>query len=267
MKKLRILIVVIFALILSLQGESLPYDYIDNSTPNITKDNVEQVAQYNAMIRKRQTEPSGFMLGIGASIGYPLFGENERFIGGSYDYRGYKIWWDKRYSFTGFSYGANMLLGYKWFFTRVFGIRLYADYNPRFLKVVVSHNITANFDFMFNIISTQSFKFGVFFGFGLGGAAEQVNMKYCLLYPEESCKKVLGAFSGSGNVGLRFVINDNSAIEALAQISGIVGREDWTPYDFYFRYNAEYSTQTLYGEGKVIDDISVLGTLRFIYTF
>ena len=177
-----------------LYGADLSYDYIDNN-PKMDR----ELAEYNAEQKRKKTEyinsiteSSGFMIGIGANIGYPL--GSTRIIGGGYDYAGYKVWWDNRYELTKLNYGVNTLLGYKWFFTYVFGLRLYVDYNARFLDVVVSHNIIANLDFMFNIFNTKSFNFGLFFGGGIGGSVEQVNMKHCLLYPELSCEKILSAF-------------------------------------------------------------------------
>lgn len=269
MRKTTFLIVVSFMIPFMLYSEDLPYDYIENN-PKMDR----ELAEYNAEQKRKKreyrnkiTETSGFMIGVGANVGYPLGGGNIRTIGGSYDYAGYKVWWDKQYDLTKLNYGVNTLLGYKWFFTYVFGLRLYVDYNARFLDAVVSHNIIANLDLMFNIFNTQSFKFGLFFGGGIGGSVEQVNMKYCLLYPELSCEKILSAFSGNLNFGLRFVINNNSAIEVLTQLFIARGDYPYKYYDFYIRYDPAHSNVTLKNNSVSIGEISLLGTLRFIYTF
>lgn len=267
MRKTTFLIVVSFMIPFMLFSEDLPYDYIDN---NAKMD--RELAEYNAEQKRKKreyrskiTETSGFMIGVGANIGYPF--DSTRTIGGSYNYDGYKVWWDKQYELTKLNYGVNTLLGYKWFFTYVFGLRLYVDYNARFLDAVVSHNIIANLDFMFNIFNTQSFKFGLFFGGGIGGTAEQVNMKYCLLYPELSCEKVLSAFSGNLNFGLRFVINNNSAIEVLTQLFIARGDYPYKYYDLFVRYDPKYSNVTLKDNKHAISEIEVFGALRFVYTF
>ena len=215
MKKLCILIVAIFALTLSLQGESLPYDYIDNSTPNITKDNVEQVAKYNAMIRKKQKETDGFFLGIGGTLGKPFEGNNREItIATAYGLNSVARLYGN-YTATKIDGGVETMLGYKWFFGGgTFGLRLYMDYNARFLEILTSHNFTLlNFDMLLNFVKTKSFKFGMILGLGYGLVYERVNKDYCKYF--EDCNIV--AETIQVNLGFRFVIYDDYAIEILAQ--------------------------------------------------
>ena len=273
MKKLQILIVAIFALTLSLQGESLPYDYIDNSTPNITKDNVEAVAKYNAMIRKQQKESDGFFLGIGGTIGKPFGGIRKIRTDTKYYTDGLTVipkYYHNQYISNAIDGGIETMLGYKWFFGGgTFGIRLYFDYNVRFLEVIsttpiniTSHNFTLlNFDMLLNFAKTKSFKFGMILGFGYGLVYERVNKEYCKYF--ENCD-ILGE-TIQGNFGFRFVIYDNYAIEVLAQprYSGEIFAS--------MRNNNSYGDLDLYPKpDEVLNKVSefaIMGTLRFVYTF
>lgn len=268
MKKLCILIVAIFALTLSLQGESLPYYYIDNSTPNITKDNVEQVAKYNAMIRKQQKEPDGFFLGIGGTLGKPFEGNNREItIATDYGLNSVARLY-ANYTATKIDGGVETMLGYKWFFGGgTFGLRLYFDYNARFLEILTSHNFTLfNFDMLLNFAKTKSFKFGMILGLGYGLVYERINKDYCQYFKD--CDIV--AETIQVNLGFRFVIYDDYAIEILAQprYSGEIFGSMGNSYEKYGYNYGSGQTQTL-GEflSNKVSEFAIMGTLRFIYTF
>ena len=270
MKKLRILIVAIllpFALY-GAKKQDLPYDYIDNSTPNITKDNVEAVAKYNAMIRKQQKESDGFFLGIGGTLGKPFEGNNREItIATAYGvgtiYRLYA-----NYTATKFDGGVETMLGYKWFFGGgIFGLRLYFDYNARFLEILTSHNFTLlNFDILLNFAKTKSSKFGMILGVGYGLVYERVNKEYCQYFKD--CDILDETIQG--NFGFRFVIYDNYAIEILAQprYSGKIFGSMSNSYDNYgYNYGSGQTQERNEFLRNKISEFAIMGTLRFVYTF
>lgn len=81
MKKLRILIVAIllpFALY-GAKKQDLPYNYIDNSAPKITKELVEQREKKELeerLHRLQNIEESGGFIGVGAGYGGATYKEN-----------------------------------------------------------------------------------------------------------------------------------------------------------------------------------------------
>lgn len=244
MKKLQILILAVFITPFALYGDKksnlfyvqYEYDYIDNDT-KMSK----ELAKYNAQIKKKldekEREPSGFILGVGGTIAYGMGVIN------------------KLSSYIDTDYGFDILVGYKWFFSRGFGMRLYGDYNMRFLKLLKSHNIALNYDLLFNWVKSKPFKFGMILGFQMGGNISNYD-KYC----NYACKQsgmLLGA-----NVGFRFVIYDNSAIEILAQPKVIFKPDGYVYstnqyYQFYERPNSNLS----------LGEFAIIGNLRFVYTF
>lgn len=273
MKKLQLLIMTIFAIPFALCGENisyddLPYDYIDHSQLKITRDNVEQVVRHNAELRKQQKEPNGFFIGIGGILAKPS-GNADGYsrditVATYYGYNTITRLYAK-YNPTDFDGGVSALLGYKWFFGGgTFGMRLYLDYNARFLEILTSHNFSlVNWDMLFNFAKTKAFKFGIILGLGYGIVYERVNKNYCTYF--EDCN-IIGE-SIRGNFGLRFVIYDNSAIELLfqPQYSGTIfanSRQDSYNYDYY---NNSYSNAENLLNG--ISETAMIGTLRFVYTF
>lgn len=262
MRKLRLLIVAV-AIPFVLCGENisyedLPYDYIDHSQLKITKDNVEQVVRHNAELRKQQKEPDGFFIGIGGTLGKPAY-TSMREIEAALVATG----WNQitRYYYTletsSFDGGVETLLGYKWFFGYGgFGLRLYMDYNARFLEITTAHNITfLNFDMLFNFVKTRPFKFGMILGIGYGMTYEKLKKGYCF----DDCDILSEMIKG--NFGFRFVIYNNSAIEILVQpqYSGTLLSGSSTNN---YGYNSNLDKL-----GNHIKELLIKGTLRFVYTF
>ena len=250
---MRILIICAIFAILSFGAETSnkPYDYIDNDT-TIDKN----IAEYNSAIKKEakkyvesknqkkygDKEPSGWIIGAGGNIAYTLNIKID-------DERNNNI-------NVGTDYGFNVLAGYKWFFTRGFGMRLYIDYNMRFLKILKSHNIALNYDLLFNWAKSKPFKFGMILGLHIGGNVSDYG-KYCYT----NCKQ--GAMILGGNIGFRFVIYDNSAIEILAQ-----PRIAFKPVEYYSVNN--YYTNSYYEKSNnslSFGEFAIIGNLRFVYTF
>lgn len=274
MKKLQFFI--IFILPFALYGTTLdlPYDYIDNDI-SMRK----ELAEYNARIKNKEkmkleklglmgAETSGFMIGIGASMIYPINsnGNSVRDIGGIYSYGGMRFLINEQYKIEGIKAGGDLLLGYKWFSSSIssywFGIRYYVDYNPRFLDIVVSHNITLNTDFLFNIVNKKPFNFGLFLGVGMGGAIEQINQKYCFL---DKCNETFAGFSANLNLGFRFVIASSSAIELLTQFLFFLDMKD--ELDSFSDSSYEnYTRKWFYQPSNNADTLISVG-LRFVYTF
>lgn len=264
MRKLRLLIVAVvipFALCgENISYDDLPYDYIDHSQLKITKDNVEQVVRHNAELRKQQKEPDGFFIGIGGTMAKPIYSERE--IEVALVATGLNR--ITRYYYTletsSFDGGVETLLGYKWFFGYGgFGLRLYMDYNARFLEVATAHNITfLNFDMLFNFVKTRPFKFGMILGIGYGMTYEKLKKGYCF----DDCDILSEMIKG--NFGFRFVIYNNSAIEILVQpqYSGTLLSGSSTNNYGYNSYNSNLDKL-----GNHIREFVIKGTLRFIYTF
>ena len=193
-------------------------------------------------------EPSGFMLGVGLALGWTSDVTYGSTILGEYEIDNSRL-----------EYGGELLLGYKWFVgSGVFGMRLYADYQFLFSSAGINpanaHYISGNFDFMFNFNKSQKFKVGMFFGVNLGGGL--TNYKYDRMCsnnynegggvattPEwEACPSGDANFSVGGNIGLRFVIKDHHAIEAIVQPRG-----NLISYDE--------------------SGLSIIGFARYVYTF
>lgn len=246
---MRILIICVVFAILSFGAETSnkPYDYIDNNT-TIDKN----VAEYNSALKKEakkyvesknqkkygDKEPSGWIIGAGGTIAYTL---NIREQDSSVN--------------AGTDYGFDVLAGYKWFFTRGFGMRLYIDYNMRFLEILKSHNIALNYDLLFNWAKSKPLKFGMILGLHIGGNVSNYD-KYCYA----DCKQ--GAMILGGNIGFRFVIYDNSAIEILAQ-----PRIAFKPVEYY---SVAYDTNSYYEKSNnslSFGEFAIIGNLRFVYTF
>lgn len=277
MKILKIILVAIFAMPLAMNGEDLPYDYIETTKPKLTKKRIRRVAKQKIDLRKEQKEPNGFFIGIGGILAQPsgnrdgysrditvdtyvTYNNSLIVIGSRYDI----VRLYAKYNPTNVDGGVSALLGYKWFFgDGTWGIRSYLDYNARFLDLLTSHNWTANLDILANLYKTKAFKFGLVVGFGYGLVYERVNSDYCKFF--EDCN-ILGE-SIKGNFGVRFVIYDNSAIEVLfqPQYSGRLFA--------YWRARAEQNYSYNYGSINAkdllngISETAMIGTLRFIYTF
>lgn len=249
MKRLQILILAIFILPFALYGaenQKLPYDYIDNDT-KMSK----ELAEYNNSIKtqskehkkeldRKEREPSGFILGAGGTIAYAIGAKNTA---------------NELSANIGTDYGFDILTGYKWFFTRGFGMRLYGDYNMRFLKISKSHNIALNYDLLFNWAKSKPFKFGMILGLHIGGNISNYDKKHC----NESCNQS-GMLLG-GNIGFRFVIYDNSAIEILAQ-----PRVAFKPQEYVAVSNANQNYESS-NNSLSFGEFAIMGNLRFVYTF
>ena len=270
MRKLRLLIVAVFAIPFALCGENisyddLPYDYIDHSQLKITKDNVQQIVGHNAEIRKQQKEPDGFFIGIGGVLAKPSGNSDGYSRDITVDtYYGYgtitRLY--ATYNPTDFDGGLSALLGYKWFYGGgTFGMRLYLDYNARFLEILTSHNFSLlNWDMLLNFVKTKAFKFGMILGIGYGIVYERVNKDKCVYFKD--CDII--SESIRGNFGFRFVIYDNSAIEVLfqPQYSGTLfanARQD--------SYNYGYYNSNIEKLSNSISEMAIIGTIRFVYTF
>lgn len=136
-------------------------------------------------------------------------------------------------------------------------MRLYGDYNMRFLKLLKSHNIALNYDLLFNWAKSKPFKFGMILGVQIGGNISNYDKKHC----NESCKQS-GMLLG-GNVGFRFVIYDNSAIEILAQPKVV-----FKPAEYVATYN---NTNNQFYESSnnslSFAEFAIIGNLRFVYIF
>ncbi|MGX2981618.1 outer membrane beta-barrel protein [Helicobacter sp. 23-1045] len=195
-------------------------------------------------------EPSGFMLGAGLALGYTIdvtYGSTQYY--GEYTINNSRV-----------EYGGELLLGYKWFFgeSGIFGTRLYADYQFLFstagINPIDAHIFSGNLDLMFNFNKSQKFKVGMIVGLHLGGGL--TNYKYDRMCsnnynegggvsttPEwEACPSGDANFSVGGNIGLRFVIKDHHAIEAIVQPRGNLISSDES-------------------------GLSIIGFARYVYTF
>ena len=204
--------------------------------------------QQNPLGENNSKEPSGFMLGAGLALGWTsdvTYGSNQYY--GEYTIDNSRL-----------EYGGELLLGYKWFFgeSGIFGMRLYADYQFLFstagLNFVNMHIFSGNLDLMFNFNKSQKFKVGMILGLHLGGGLLNYgNDRMCsnnfnegggitTNYEYELCEPSESLFTLGGNIGLRFVIKDHHAIEAIVQPR--LGFSESAPF-------------------------SVIGFARYVYTF
>lgn len=265
MKRLVLMILMPFML---MSYDDLPYDYIDNSTPKITKKKAKRTAKKIKM-QKIQKESDGFFLGIGGTLGKPLKGNNREItIATAYGldtiYRFYS-----NYTATEIDGGIETMLGYKWFYGGgTFGIRYHFGYNARFLKLLHSHNFTlVNWDMLFNFVKIKNFKFGIILGFGYGLVYERINKEYCQYFKD--CNIV--AETIQGNFGVRFVLFNNYAIEFLAQprysgkiFANMSNGNNYNNYDYNYNNNQQKLGEFL---SNKIDERIIMGTLRFVYAF
>lgn len=128
----------------------------------------------------------------------------------------------------GFRYGV--LFGYKHFIGPVFGLRYYALYdngsaytNDSTLDVK-TQNFNVNVDALFNFISQNDFDFGIFAGFYLGGAWNELKAKDGI---ELSHNHIDSATAGA-NLGLRANIAKNHGLELYSRFSLIDTTEEET---------------------------------------
>lgn len=262
------------AIPLMICGNDLPYDYIEATKPKITKKKAKRIIKRKVDLRAQQKEPDGFFIGIGGVLAKPLDNnEYSRDITVKTYYNCYNGIFGfncnvtrlyGKYNPTNVDGGVSALLGYKHFFGEgTFGMRYYLDYNARFLDLLTSHNWTFNWDMLLNFVKTKAFKFGMILGIGYGIVYERVNKDYCAYFKD--CD-IIGE-SIRGNFGLRFVIYDNSAIEVLfqPQYSGkIFANSRQNSYNYGY-YNNLYSNAEDLLNG--ISETTMIGTIRFIYTF
>lgn len=245
MKRFRFLIVAIAILPFALYGakNDLPYDYIDNNS-KMSK----ELAEYNSNIKvqnkKQGIEPSGFIVGAGITSGFTIGRDMDSVATDNKAYGGYPL-----------GFGLDILTGYKWFFTRGFGMRLYVDYNAIFYKDndFNSHNIALNYDLLFNWVKTTQFKFGMILGLHTGAGITDYDKKYCI----GNCKTETDLIIG-GNIGFRFVIYNNSAIEILGQPRLYLGFKENATYD------SSYDNSNNASEFR---EFAITANLRFVYTF
>ncbi len=185
-------------------------------------------------------EPSGWILGIGAILGYtqtkPVGLQRYAMNDGDIFYT---IVDNSR-----FEYGAEVILGHKSFYgdSGIFGLRFYLDYTYYKSKISTAHTGGLNLDMLFNFNQHEAFKVGLITGIWAGGGVILYDKKTICSYDDSetyTCELGISLAAGA-NIGLRFVVYDNYAFEVLAQP----------------RFNL-LSNQ----------DIAVLGLLRFIYTF
>ena len=248
MKKIRVLILAIFVLPFALYGaenQKLPYDYIDNDT-KMSK----ELAEYNSKVKskpkyKGDIEPSGFILGAGITAGFTIGRDKYEVISDGSSYGGYPL-----------GIGLDILAGYKWFFTRGFGMRLYVDYNGIFYKDnrFDSHNIALNYDLLFNWVKTNPLKFGMILGLHTGAGITAYDKKYCV----NTCKTEVDSVIG-GNIGFRFVIHNHSAIEIFGQprlYLNASSANNTTVNDL----NNDSNT-------SAFKEFAITANLRFVYTF
>lgn len=268
MKRFKFLIVAIAILPFALYGakNDLPYDYIDSAEPVMTKKDLEKVAEHNATLLKNRKEPNGFFVGIGGMVVKPF---NGRVIGGNFNLNGdiVRLYYEQKP--TEIDGGLNLLAGYKWFFGMgTFGLRLYVDYAVRFLDIynpsnnsnssLNSHNIAANFDMLLNFVKTQPFKFGMILGFGGGSVFENLDSQAHL---GES--RIINPTTNI-NLGFRFVIFNSSSIELLGQSRFTIAKKESCNVKIGFTNTYYPSTDC---KGTQSKEISVIGNIRFIYTF
>ncbi|MGX3010909.1 outer membrane beta-barrel protein [Helicobacter sp. 23-1044] len=193
-------------------------------------------------------EPSGFMLGAGLALGYTI-DESEH----TSKYVSYTI------DNSRVEYGGELLLGYKWFFgeSGIFGMRLYADYQFLFstagINPIDAHIFSGNLDLMFNFNKSQKFKVGMIVGVNVGGGVmnyqydricssnfDEVMDKTASKYEWKYCDSSPPIGTLGGNIGLRFVVKNHHAIEAIIQPR--IGFGESAPF-------------------------SIIGFARYIYTF
>ncbi|MGX3011507.1 hypothetical protein ACWIUD_08115 [Helicobacter sp. 23-1044] len=270
MKRLVLMILVPFVLM----AYDLPYDYIDDSAPKITKKNVKRIARKKAEIRKMQKESDGFFIGIGGTLGKPFEGNNREItIATAYGLNSVARLYGN-YTATKIDGGVESLLGYKWFYGETFGMRYHFGYNARFLELVTSHNFTlVNWDILLNFVKIKNFKFGIILGFGYGLVYERINNEYCQYFKD--CNILSETIQG--NFGARFVLFDNYAIEILAQprysgkIFANMRDENSYNYGYYNNYGYNYGNNQYQKLGEFlsnkISEFAMIGTLRFVYAF
>ena len=203
-------------------------------------------------------EPDGFMLGIGNVFGgvigidpYSKYSTQDAIMETS--------------RVTPLS-GVELLLGYKWFFGEkgVFGMRLYGRYEFLYeLSTAMTNHGSLNYDLLFNFNQNQPFKAGMILGILFGGGrtdyllADRTTEDGYIMQEFELNNTYDTKYSVGVNIGFRFVIFDRSAIEILFQPQ------------FNIRDKFVYEGQNLheYRDIKLGSEISLLGMMRFIYTF
>ena len=195
-------------------------------------------------------EPNGFMLGIGNVFG-AVIGETPYY--GYFNVKAIDLYTSRVTPLS----GIELLFGYKWFFGEkgVFGMRLYGRYEflYEFSAMTTNHG-SLNYDLLFNFNQNQPFKAGMILGILVGGGrTDYLSADYNLTLNNTYDTK----FSVGFNIGFRFVIFDRSAIELLFQPQ------------FNSRDKFVYEGLNLhkYRNIQLGSEISLLGMMRFIYTF
>ncbi|MGX2982194.1 outer membrane beta-barrel protein [Helicobacter sp. 23-1045] len=172
-----------------------------------------------------EVEPSGFMIGGGLVLGKSLVSINNAYWLEKYDWRT--------------QWGGEVLLGYKWFFGPIFGLRLYTNYQILFINALgnptTTHNFSGNFDLMFNFNKSQTLRVGLLLGVHLGGGVVKYKYPFFNRFENIDSKP---SFTIGGNLGLRFVIYDNHAVEPTFQ----------PKMDFF-------------------NGLQIMGLVRYVYTF
>lgn len=218
------------------------------STQTSTRKNLKNKQVKTTKRTTRDKENSGWMLGVGGNIS--IFIDD----------------FSNKYSGIATGGGFDIVGGYKWFFSQGFGMRLYAQYNPSFVREIKAdiytyndtynysysygdsytrHTLALNYDLLFNWVKTHPFKFGMILGFGTG--IDVVDFKH--LSSET-------LFAVIGNLGFRFVIFNNHAIETTAHLKIAVGG------------TTTYKDLNAYG-GYTYMPFSFAGgaSVRYVYTF
>ena len=205
-------------------------------------------------------EPDGFMLGIGNVFG-GVIGVNPYY---NHGFANNVIPFFETSRVTPLS-GVELLLGYKWFFGEkgVFGMRLYGRYEFLYEISAMTNHGSLNYDLLFNFNQNQPFKAGMILGILFGGGrtdyllADRTTEDGYIMQEFELNNTYDTKFSVGVNIGFRFVIFDRSAIEILFQPQ------------FNIRDKFVYEGQNLheYRDIKLGSEISLLGMMRFIYTF
>lgn len=238
----------------AISANDLPYDYVDE--PTQTNKMNRRIDKKIKILRKKQEdkkEDIGWIIGIGGNISL-RFENTFTTKDGIYYLR----------TPNGVDFGVNLLGGYKWFFSQGFGMRLYTQYNPIFTKhpqtqqnLYDNHSILLNYDLLFNWVKTKPFKWGMILGTGMG--ADIINFNKQFSYAGFNSEVL---FSATLNVGFRFVIFNNHAIETISHLKLAIGTEyNLSCYSGYFSDMQCYKTSTPSVHS------SIIGTLRYVYTF
>lgn len=162
------------------------------------------------------------ILAVALSQTYALAEESRAFVGVGVGYGGTQLKAEvtggPTYSLNGGGISAEVIAGYKQFFTPEFGLRYYANFayndspfteNGATTNGIFVFNYGVNVDALYNFISNETLDFGVLLGLGLGANTWG---------GIDNRKLSTTGFDLGLNVGVRTSIAKHHGIEVLARV-------------------------------------------------